>query len=103
MARRRRRYGSVSGWVRQLFRQPPADLYGRTAVYLCRNTLEVEHFQRIRAYDDGSLCLELDKGLLTIYGAKLQILTLSAQRITLRGEISRTEFSREALQASKTR
>ena len=45
---------------------------------------------------DGELCLELGKGLLTIYGSQLKITALSTQRITLRGEILRTEFSRDA-------
>lgn len=57
---------------------------------------EIEHFRRIRSYDDGELCLELGKGLLTIYGSQLKITALSTQRITLRGEILRTEFSRDA-------
>ena len=59
-------------------------------------TSEIEHFRRIRSYDDGELCLELGKGLLTIYGSQLKITALSTQRITLRGEILRTEFSRDA-------
>ena len=70
--------------------------YGRTSVYLSGSILEIEHFRRIRSYDDGELCLELGKGLLTIYGSQLKITALSTQRITLRGEILRTEFSRDA-------
>ena len=95
MARKRRQHISPAGWIRRLFRQPPANFYGRTSVYLSGNILEIEHFRRIRSYEDGELCLELGKGLLTIYGRQLQITTLSTQRITLRGEILRTEFFRD--------
>ena len=73
MARKRRQHISPTGWFQRLFRQPPANFYGRTSVYL-----------------------ELGKGLLTIYGSQLKITALSTQRITLRGEILRTEFSRDA-------
>ena len=90
MARKRRQHISPAGWFQRLFRQPPA------SVYLSGSILEIEHFRRIRSYDDGELCLELGKGRLTIYGSQLKITALSTQRITLRGEILRTEFSRDA-------
>ena len=96
VARKRRQHISPTGWFQRLFRQPPANFYGRTSVYLSGSILEIEHFRRIRSYDDGELCLELGKGLLTIYGSQLKITALSTQRITLRGEILRTEFSRDA-------
>ena len=96
VARKHRQHSSPAGWFRCLFRQPPANFYGRTSVYLSGSILEIEHFRRIRSYDDGELCLELGKGLLTIYGSQLKITALSTQRITLRGEILRTEFSRDA-------
>lgn len=96
MARKRRQRISPTGWFQRLFRQPPANFYGRTSVYLSGSILEIEHFRRIRSYDDGELCLELGKGLLTIYGSQLKITALSTQRITLQGEILRTEFSRDA-------
>ena len=96
VARKRRQHISPAGWFQRLFRQPPANFYGRTSVYLSGSILEIEHFRRIRSYDDGELCLELGKGLLTIYGSQLKIIALSTQRITLRGEILRTEFSRVA-------
>ena len=89
MARKRRQHISPAGWFQRLFRQPPANFYGRTSVYLSGSILEIEHFRRIRSYDDGELCL-------TIYGSQLKITALSTQRITLRGEILRTEFSRDA-------
>ena len=95
MAGKRRQRISLSGWLKRLFRQPPAHFYGRTSVYWSGGALEIEHFRRIRSYEDGSLCLELGKGVLTIYGSPLQIETLSAQRITLRGQITRTEYSHE--------
>ena len=96
VARKRRQHISPTGWFQRLFRQPPANFYGRTSVYLSGSILEIEHFRRIRSYDEGELCLELGKGLLTIYGSQLKITALSTQRITLRGEILRTEFSRDA-------
>ena len=70
MARKRRQHISPTGWFQRLFRQPPANFYGRTSVYLSGSILEIEHFRRIRSYDDGELCLELGKGLLTIYGSQ---------------------------------
>ena len=62
MARKHRQHSSPAGWFRCLFRQPPANFYGRTSVYLSGSILEIEH----------------------------------SQRVTLRGEILRTEFSRDA-------
>ena len=59
MARKRRQHISPTGWFQRLFRQPPANFYGRTSVYLSGSILEIEHFRRIRSYDDGELCLEL--------------------------------------------
>ena len=64
MARKHRQHISPTGWFQRLFRQPPANFYGRTSVYLSGSILEIEHFRRIRSYDDGELCLELGKGLL---------------------------------------
>ncbi len=58
VARKRRQHISPTGWFQRLFRQPPANFYGRTSVYLSGSILEIEHFRRIRSYDDGELCLE---------------------------------------------
>lgn len=57
--------------------------------------MEIEQFRRIRSYEEGKLCLELGQGLLTIYGDCLKIETLSAHRLTLCGQILRTDFSKE--------
>ena len=74
-------------------RQPPRGFYGQPTLYLCGDTLEIEQFRRIRCYDDGKLCLEFGRGVLTIYGDGLRIRTLAAHRISLRGRILRTDFS----------
>ena len=84
---------SPVGWLRRLFRQPPRNFYGRASVYLSGRTLEIEQFRRVCSYEEGKLCLELARGTLTVYGDALSIVTLSAHRITLRGEILRTEFT----------
>ena len=55
--------------------------------------LEIEHFRRIRSYDEGKLCLAFGTKELTIYGDHLKIETLAAHRITLKGDILRTDFS----------
>ena len=47
------------------------------------------------SYEEGKLCLELGCGTLTVYGDDLKIETLSARRLTLRGQILRTDFSKE--------
>lgn len=54
--------------------------------------LEIEHFRQIRSYDEGKLCLTFGKKELTIYGEHLKIETLAAHRITLKGDILRTDF-----------
>ena len=71
-----------------MFRQPPGDFYGRASVYLSGRRMEIEQFRRIRSY-------ELGCGTLTVYGDDLKIETLSARRLTLRGQILRTDFSKE--------
>ena len=73
MGRKRKQTHSLRGWFRRMFRQPPGDFYGRASVY----------------------CLELGRGTLTVYGDDLKIETLSARRLTLRGQILRTDFSKE--------
>ena len=78
-----------------MFRQPPGDFYGRASLYLSGRRMEIEQFRRIRSYEEGKLCLELGRGTLTVYGDDLKIETLSARRLTLRGQILRTDFSQE--------
>ena len=84
VGRKREQTHSLRGWFRRMFRQPPGDFYGRASV-----------FRRIRSYEEGRLCLELGCGTLTVYGDDLKIETLSARRLTLRGQILRTDFSKE--------
>lgn len=95
MGRKRNRKHSLRGWFRQIFRQPPKGFYGRTSVYLSGERMEIEQFRRIRSYEEGKLSLELGRGILTVYGDELKIETLSARRLTLRGQILRTDFSKE--------
>ena len=78
-----------------MFRQPPQNFYGRASFYLSGGRMEIEQFQRIRSYEKGKLCLELGRGILTVYGDDLKIETLSARRLTLCGQILRTDFSKE--------
>lgn len=95
MGRKRKQTHSLCGWFRRMFRQPPGDFYGRASVYLSGRRMEIEQFRRIRSYEEGKLCLELGRGTLMVYGDDLKIETLSARRLTLRGQILRTDFSKE--------
>ena len=54
--------------------------------------MEIEQFRQSAA---PKLCLELGCGTLTVYGDDLKIETLSARRLTLQGQILRTDFSKE--------
>ena len=54
-----------------------------------------EHYEAILAYDETRLRLQLPRGQLTIYGERLQIETLTARRITLRGCFVRTDYTTE--------
>lgn len=54
--------------------------------------MEIEHFRRVRTYEEGRLCLEFAGGLFTVYGDGLRIETLAAHRITLRGRFLRQNF-----------
>ncbi len=92
MAKKRKK-PSPGGWLRRMFRQPPRGFYGQPCVYWSGRTLEIEHFRRIRSYDEEKLCLEFGKKELTVYGDHLKIETLAAHRITLKGDILRTDFS----------
>ena len=67
--------------------------YGQPSVYLSGGVMEIEHFRRVRTYEEGRLCLEFAGGLFTVYGDGLKIETLAAHRITLRGRFLRTDFS----------
>ena len=71
---------------------------GCTAAPACTQSgdrMEIEHFEAILAYDETRLRLQLPRGQLTIYGERLQIETLTARRITLRGCFVRTDYTTE--------
>ena len=84
---------SLRGWFGRMLRQPPRGFYGQPSVYLSGGVMEIEHFRRVRTYEEGRLCLEFAGGLFTVYGDGLRIETLAAHRITLRGRFLRTDFS----------
>lgn len=87
---------SFRSWFRRMFRQPPAGFYSRPCMYWAGGILEIEHFRKIRSYDEEKLCLEFGQNVLTIYGGHLRIETLAIHRLTLKGEIRRTDFSESA-------
>lgn len=95
MARAHHDRRTPGDWLRGLFRQPPPGFYSRPAVYLSGDRMEIEHFEAILAYDETRLRLQLPRGQLTIYGEQLQIETLTARRITLRGCFVRTDYTTE--------
>ena len=84
---------SLRGWFGRMLRQPPRGFYGQPSVYLSGGVMEIDHFRRVRTYEEGRLCLEFAGGLFTVYGDGLRIETLAAHRITLRGRFLRTDFS----------
>ena len=84
---------SLRGWFGRMLRQPPRGFYGQPSVYLSGGVMEIEHFHRVRTYEEGRLCLEFAGGLFTVYGDGLRIEALTAHRITLRGRFLRTDFS----------
>lgn len=86
---------SLRRWLALLFRQPPQGLYRRPCLYQSGDRMEIEHYEAILAYDETRLRLQLPRGQLTIYGERLQIETLSARRITLRGCFVRTDYTTE--------
>lgn len=86
---------SLRRWLALLFRQPPQGLYRRPCLYQSGDRMEIEHYEAILAYDETRLRLQLPRGQLTIYGERLQIETLTAQRITLRGCFVRTDYTTE--------
>lgn len=95
MSKHRKKRTTPGGWLKLLFRQPPAGLYLQPSIYISGAQMEIEHFRRVRAYDETKLCLEMGRGLFIVYGDGMQILTLAAHRITLRGRFLRTDFSEE--------
>ena len=86
---------SLREWFHRMFRQPVRGFYGQPSVYRSGDRMEIEHYEAILAYDETRLRLQLPRGQLTIYGERLQIETLTARRITLRGCFVRTDYSRE--------
>lgn len=93
MSHKRRRKLTPHQWLTALFRQPPQGFYHQPAIYLSGELMEIEHFKKILVYDHSKLCLAFSRGQFTVYGDELQICTLTAHRITLRGRILRTDFS----------
>ena len=59
---------SLRGWFGRMLRQPPRGFYGQPSVYLSGGVMEIEHFRRVRTYEEGRLCLEFASGLFTVYG-----------------------------------
>lgn len=95
MSHKRRRQLTPHQWLTGLFRQPPQGFYHQPAIYLSGELMEIEHFKKILIYDSSKLCLVFPHGRFTVYGDGLQICTLTAHRITLRGRILRTDFSND--------
>ena len=93
MSKQHKRKLTPQSWFKLLFRQPPAGMYRRPSVYMTGTQMEIEHFRRIRTYDQNKLCLELYGGTFTVYGDQMQILSLTAHRITLQGRFVRTDFT----------
>lgn len=93
MAKKQSGHLPPRSWAKRMLRQPPKGFYGQPSVYLCGGTMEIEHFRRIRSYDNDKLCLEFGHGTLTVYGDALKIQTLAAHRITLHGNFLRTDFA----------
>lgn len=95
MARAHHDRRTPGDWLRGLFRQPPPGFYGRPAVYLSGDRMEIEHFCTVLFFDENRLCLRLAKGRFTVYGSGLRICTLTATRLTVQGQFLRTDFSDE--------
>lgn len=93
MSKQRKRRLTPQSWLKLLFGQPPAGMYRRPSVYMTGTQMEIEHFRRIRTYDESKLCLELYGGTFTVYGDQMRILSLAAHRITLQGRFVRTDFT----------
>ena len=47
---------SLRGWFGRMLRQPPRGFYGQPSVYLSGGVMEIEHFRRVRTYEEGRLC-----------------------------------------------
>lgn len=84
---------SLRGWFGRMLRQPPRGFYGQPSVYLSGGVMEIEHFRRVRTYEEGRLCLEFAGGCSPCMGTGLESKRWAAHRITLRGRFLRTEFS----------
>ena len=46
---------SLRGWFGRMLRQPPRGFYGQPSVYLSGGVMEIEHFRRVRTYEEGRL------------------------------------------------
>ena len=44
---------SLRGWFGRMLRQPPRGFYGQPSVYLSGGVMEIEHFRRVRTYEEG--------------------------------------------------
>ena len=66
MSKQHKRKLTPQSWFKLLFRQPPAGMYRRPSVYMTGTQMEIEHFRRIRTYDQNKLCLELYGGTFTV-------------------------------------
>lgn len=44
---------SLRGWFGRMLRQPPRGFYGQPSVYLSSGVMEIEHFRRVRTYEEG--------------------------------------------------
>ena len=93
MSKQHKRRLTPQGWLKLLFRQPPAGIYRQPSVYMTGTQMEIQNFRQIRTYDSSKLCLELYGGIFTVYGDEMKILSLAAHRITLQGRFVRTDFS----------
>ncbi len=63
---------SLRGWFGRMLRQPPRGFYGQPSVYLSGGVMEIEHFRRVRTYEEGRLCLDLRAGCSPCMGTGLE-------------------------------
>lgn len=78
-----------------LFRQPARDFYHIPDLVLRGGKIVTDGCRRILDFTEQTLCLDMGAVIITLYGEKLQIESLSSRRLIATGQVQRIEFTRK--------
>lgn len=80
---------------RELFRQPERDFYRLPELEIRGGYILTDGCRRVLDFTDESICLDMGRFVITLYGAGLRIESLVGRRLSVSGRVTRMDFTRK--------